>query len=47
MSELVAQITRRALNDIVDALYNLNSAQELIDQGVSVKMRVPEAGVQP
>lgn len=33
--ELVALITRRNVDDVADALYNLCSARELIDEGLS------------
>ena len=33
--ELVALITRRTVDDVENALYNLSSAQELLDEGVS------------
>lgn len=44
--ELVALITRRNVDDVADALYNLYSAHELIDDGLSEprELRLFECG---
>lgn len=44
--ELVALITRRTIDDVADALYNLSSAHELMDEGVSDprELRLFESG---